>query len=424
MTGTAHVDLKWQSPSQLGNEATQDRRQHRKEIIDYYEATLWVEEEGTSAEEQAEKNESMSRRCVWTPEKWKEDEGGSVTARLVGLRPDTRYVLTGLCAVNSIGQSERTEPLIFWTVPRKPVIASIRSRLEEVQVALLATGGLQVQEYAVSVLKQGAPEKQTKVFKLPRSNLTESEDGAYQELRLKFALMPAAEPHENHILHVRASNAGGWSEWSPPLETRVIARQQGAEQAQARLETAMKSKRIEQLAAVLDDVRDIEFPDKSCMEAATSLLRDLKEAKVELTESMNSRDPERLKAALERARVVELPDLGRAENLEKKLGSMLSKLQKARGINALRDALQAAQEIRLPASLLKWAIERLETRERTQQELAEAMVAARCPGLVAVLDWAAGMHLPSEKPAKSLLEVLQHNDNNDNNNNNNDNSIC
>jgi len=429
VSGTAAVELRWSTPKVLGNEHTRDRFQQHKEAIECYEASLRVEDEekATGAEVEVDgmlddlsrlaptSPAPLARQCRWQAGSWKEASNGDIIASLGGLRPDTRYALEGLCGVNSMGKGGAAKNLIFWTVPQTPCIVNVRVKSGLVLVALSQTGGICVKEYTVSVALSTKPGEKA-AFDLPQSNLRDNYDGhdavpglsTVPELSLPFEAMPAADSEETHLLQLRASNSGGWSEWSQVFKAVAIARQQGAEQAQAALIKAIEARRIDKLSRLLHEVRDIEFSDGgSVVTEATALLQKLQEAKAELMTAMQARDPEPLRKTLEVAREVELPDLGKAEGLLRKLEGVVSKLETAKGIDALRLALKAAHEARLPPHLLTAAVERLGTREAAQQGLQEAMEAARVPCLVAALETAMGMHLPSEADATDLLAALQ-----------------
>lgn len=423
VSGTSSVELRWSPPKVLGNESTRDRFQLRKETIECYEASLRVESEDKDSGAEVDIDgiaddflklapaavASTSRQCRWQAGNWKEVANGDVIASLGGLRPDTRYALEGLCALNSMGKGGASKNLIFWTVPQTPRIVNVRIKSGLVLVALSQTGGISVKDYAVSVaLSTRQSEKAS--FDLPQSNLRGDYDGhgSVPELSLPFEAMPVAESSETHLLELRASNSGGWSEWSQVFHASAIARQQGAEQAQAALIKAIEARRIDKLQRLLHEVRDIEFSDGgSVVEEATALLQKLQAAKADLMAAMQARDPGPLLKTLNVAREVQLPDLGKAEALLRKLDAVVLKLETAKGIDALRLALKAAHEARLPPRLLTEAVERLGTREAVQQGLLEAMEAARVPGLLAVLETASNMHLPSEADAQRLLAALQ-----------------
>ncbi|CAJ1448796.1 unnamed protein product [Effrenium voratum] len=242
-----------------------------------------------------------------------------------------------------------------------------------------------------------------------------------------------------HCVKLRACNAGGWSTWSEELSTSAIARQQGADYAQNALEQArchesggclwgvarmlhkaMEQRVPEKLARVLQDVRDIEFDDKSLVSEAVDGCAvkgadDLREAsdllnilqtvqKVE--EAMAARDPDRLQNSLSDAHKVFLPGLEQAEGLLGTLQRVCQNLDTAKGIDALRASLREGHEARLPPTLLQRAVQRLGTREAAQQGLEMAMEAARVPVLRAALDTALDMHLPSEEAARRLLLAI------------------
>ena len=111
-----------------------------------------------------------------------------------------------------------------------------------------------------------------RTFELSKSDLRMGEADGIQGLVLPFDDQPMAEATETHRLTVRARNDGGWSEWSKPFQTQVIARQQGAEQAQATLIRAIEARRVEELSKVLAEAVDIEFPEPRYVEEASSFL--------------------------------------------------------------------------------------------------------------------------------------------------------
>ncbi|CAJ1337327.1 unnamed protein product [Effrenium voratum] len=224
-----------------------------------------------------------------------------------------------------------------------------------------------------------------------------------------------------HCVKLRACNAGGWSTWSEELSTSAIARQQGADYAQNALEQAMEQRVPEKLARVLQDVRDIEFDDKSLvseavdgcavkgaddLREASDLLNILQTVQKEVEEAMAARDPDRLQNSLSDAHKVFLPGLEQAEGLLGTLQRVCQNLDTAKGIDALRASLREGHEARLPPTLLQRAVQRLGTREAAQQGLEMAMEAARVPVLRAALDTALDMHLPSEEAARRLLLAI------------------
>jgi hypothetical protein len=90
-------------------------------------------------------------------------------------------------------------------------------------------GGTFIKEYSVAVSKTKSAEEKNN-FTLPVSNLCAPADGgSFPELHLAFDTMPYAGADETHLFQIRASNTGGWSEWSVAFETTAIARQQGAD---------------------------------------------------------------------------------------------------------------------------------------------------------------------------------------------------
>jgi hypothetical protein len=268
-------------------------------------------------------------------------------------------------------------------------------------------GGTFIKEYSVAVSKTKSAEEKNN-FTLPVSNLCAPADGgSFPELHLAFDTMPYAGADETHLFQIRASNTGGWSEWSVSFETTAIARQQGADEAQALLIKAIASRRIERLARVLEDVRDIEFSDESHVIEATDLLQKLTGAKTELNQAMAARDPIPLRTAIDAAKAVQLPDLEKAESLLAKLEGTVLQLDNAKGIDALKRALQTAKEAKLPGGLLAKAFHELTARVAAQSGLEDAMEARRVPGLTTALEKCVGMNLPSEEPGKKLLGALQ-----------------
>eukprot|EP00435_Cladocopium_sp_Y103_P053753 s446_g17.t1 len=246
-------------------------------------------------------------------------------------------------------------------------------------------------------------------FTLPKSALRGEK---MQELPLDLQKMPDSFSGDDvHSIKIRARNPGGWSTWSEELSTSAIARQQGADYAQQTLEQAMERRVPEKLAQVLQDVRDIEFEDKSLVSQATELLQILQNVQKEVEEAMAARDPERLQEALSHAHEVSLPGLEEAEELLDTLQRVCRNLDTARGIDALRAALREGHEARLPAVLLQRAVQRLGTREAAQQGLEMAIEAARVPVVTAALETAKDMHLPSEEAARRLLAAISNSEN-------------
>jgi len=348
---------------------------------------------------------SVVRQCRWTPNQWRESGSGDITARLASLRPDTQYILEGMCAVNSMGPGASLRSLTFWTVPHTPRIAYVKFHGGLVFVGLGHCGGVFVKEFSVSVLLANRDPEVKMTFDLTKSDLREESDGI-SGLALPFDAQPMAEITEMHTVSVRAKNEGGWSESSKPYQTQVIARQQGAEQAQAALIKAIEARRIEDLNKVLTEGADIEFPEPKYVEEATQLLHRLQVVRQELQKAMQARDPAPMRKALTEAEEIGLPDLAKAQTLLKKLEQVVHKLDTAEGIDALKVALKAAHQARLPPEMLTNAVARLGTREATEEALVAAMAAARVPGLQAALNAAEGMRLPSEAAAQSLLHNL------------------
>ncbi|CAJ1374024.1 unnamed protein product [Effrenium voratum] len=405
---TTYVDLQWRAPEVVGNERTQDRWQLQCESIRRYEARLSVAEKlmdrralarSRTSVQLREEVDTSCRQCSWEVGHFAAQEG-LLTGRLGGLRPDTNYLLSGFCAVNSMGAGATAKELQFWTMPLNPVIESIRVRQGNVILTLLETGGEHVDEFeAVVRLEDGAERS----FTLPKSAL----HGETPELSLEFQQMPESRSSDAvHCVKLRACNAGGWSTWSEELSTSAIARQQGADYAQNALEQAMEQRVPEKLARVLQDVRDIEFDDKSLVSEASDLLNILQTVQKEVEEAMAARDPDRLQNSLSDAHKVFLPGLEQAEGLLGTLQRVCQNLDTAKGIDALRASLREGHEARLPPTLLQRAVQRLGTREAAQQGLEMAMEAARVPVLRAALDTALDMHLPSEEAARRLLLAI------------------
>lgn len=420
--GTAHVELKWVAPKVLGNETTKDRYQQSRERIVCYQATLRVEVDLDQAEVSTNMGwdddvdvtvpaAGTSRKCSWDESQWKREPIDQVSVKLAGLRPDTRYELEDFCAVNSMGPGVRAKALVFWTIPQKPKIHSVRVRHGMVLVALSQTGGEGVKEYSVSVF---LPHKEEVVetFTLPMSELSHKHEATAMavlvpELSLAFVKMMDAESLGKHTFRLRANNAGGWSEWSEDFVSVAVARQQGAEEAQRCLIRAIEAHRIEELTRTIDDVRDIELPDERYLQEASSLLQTLQSAKAALVESMHLRDPTTLKTALDEARTVKLPDLDKADMLLRKLQAVVQRLASAKGIDQLRMAIRSGEEARLPDDLLRDPVERLAMREAAQRRLEGAMYERKVPGLKEALEASVHMHLPAEADGKLLLKSLQ-----------------
>eukprot|EP00930_Biecheleria_cincta_P034438 TRINITY_DN23806_c0_g1_i1.p1 TRINITY_DN23806_c0_g1~~TRINITY_DN23806_c0_g1_i1.p1 ORF type:complete len:2525 (+),score=466.54 TRINITY_DN23806_c0_g1_i1:530-7576(+) len=421
---TTHVELQWKAPDHLGNEHTRDRFQQKPESIIRYEAKLTVTEERPRmarrgsislkcSHEMDEETETgkgpHSRYCIWEVGSWVTKEDGHLLAQLHGLRPDTNYTLEGFCAVNSMGHGIPAKDTLFWTMPLHPIIDSIKVRQGKVLVTLTETGGLNVTKFEASVCLEGV---KTETFEKEEKTLQQPANGAegLRELPLPFGHMPEAKHGDQrdalHKVKVRAMNAGGWSEWSPEVETVAIARQQGADAAQALLEKAMEQRCTTELAQVLHDVRDIEFGDDRIVNQASELLKVLEAVKEKVEKAMEVRDPPKLEEALASAHDVQLPGLEKAEDLLDNLQAVCEKLDTARGIEDLRLALKAGHEARLPAAILQRAVERLGTREAAQQGLEMAIEAARVRILTAALETAKNMHLPSEEEARTLLEAI------------------
>jgi hypothetical protein len=241
----------------------------------------------------------------------------------------------------------------------------------------------------------------------PRPQAANAEEGQW-ELDLDIAQMPVAKPNETHRLQVLATNPGGGSsEPSPVFETDAIARQQGAAQAQDRLQEAIKVRRVSQLSTVLQECQGIELPDMRQAEGAKKLLKNLHHAKADLRKAMQARDPEQLRQALAKAKDVELPNLEPAEVLLHRLDSVLLALADAKGVEELRTAVQEAYDIQLSPVLLRDAVTRLDSREMANHGLEQAMAAKRVLLLKEALKLVRGMTLPLEDEGKRLLEALE-----------------
>eukprot|EP00928_Gymnodinium_smaydae_P042646 TRINITY_DN28687_c0_g4_i2.p1 TRINITY_DN28687_c0_g4~~TRINITY_DN28687_c0_g4_i2.p1 ORF type:complete len:1960 (-),score=560.78 TRINITY_DN28687_c0_g4_i2:54-5786(-) len=414
--GTMYVSLRFASPKTIGNEATKDRFQIAREKITCFEATLKVEDDdqhaagggGRRASWDDDKSTANLRKCRWKKEQWTKDAQEVVHVRLGGLRPDTRYALDHLCALNSMGAGAKSPRLVFWTIPQTPRISGLRVRQGLVLVALSQQGGLAVKDYCVAIF-EGDDEEEQSSFTLPRSNLSSEHTSEYHptpELSLDFDRMPATSTKQR--FKVRAMNPGGWSEWSAEFETVAVMRQQGAEEAQSRLIRAVKNRNVDDLRQTLQDVGDLELPNECHRQEAISLLELLQNALERLASASRARYPEPLREALAVAREVELPNIDKAEKLLRKLDAVVEGLNTAKGIQKLREALKTARETKLPEDLQlqQEAISRLSTREAAEVRLAEAIEGARVPPLQAALDSAVDMHLPSEVEGRTLLREL------------------
>lgn len=449
--GTAQVELEWSRPGKIGNEATKDAYQIHTEQIQRYIATLRVvdstgddgNEEGSDGSSPRSDKPHRSRKrahkhnlnpdavkerpCQWLPEALREDRGrGIIQATLLGLRPDTRYMLFGLCAENSVGSGACSPNLEFWTIPLVPRVERCRVRQGQVLLALSETGGACVHEYAVSVLKEGMPDDNAVSWTIPQAALQPEGEagevnagaaevvragtpqGALQlpELPLPFAEMPAAESTEKHFLRLRARNSGGWSEWSPSFTTAAISRQQGADLAEAAIIAAINSPSIEQLEQVLRASKGIEFQDYKYVHEARALLLRLREVKNDLADAMKARFPEQLREALQAAIDAKLQGIDKARSLLDKLDLVVDRLDTAKGLTPLKAAIEAAETARLPEEIIVVGRERLIRREAAQQGLEEAIEAARVPDLLEALKAAEGMDLPAEPEARERVELL------------------
>lgn len=417
-SSTAHVELRWAKPKTLGNEATKDAYQAQPEAIRYYEATLRVHDEkddspASTAHDETDTNcgdiSSSTRSYRWTPDMFKDDKAGFITANLSGLRPDTRYALEGFCAINSMGPGPVARPLFFWTMPLPPRINTVRVKGQNVLIELSEVGGLNVVEYSITVHMTGQPEDKAATFSVPISSVIMPKEwlpGVYPELPLPFSAMPKVEGPTTHFIRIRASNAGGESEWSYTFKTGSISRQQGVDVAQAALKRVIENPTIDALAKVLEDCKGIEFQDYSNLEQATAMLQSMRAVKSKLLEAMKVRYPKQLAIALEASREVRLPGLGKPEALLKKLEQVVQRLDTAKGISPLKLAIRAGQEAKLPQKILQVAMERLKQREAAQKDLERAMEAARVPGLQKALGKAEDMDLPAEAEGRRLLALF------------------
>ncbi|CAJ1395151.1 unnamed protein product [Effrenium voratum] len=444
--GTAQVELEFTRPSKIGNEATKDAFQIKAEAIQKYVATLRVVDEvqvetrpeGSEAssprsvsrsdtsrsvsvkkatkekpKRDASEDHSRERHCQWEPSSVTEDKArGMIQATLPGLRPDTRYSLAGLCAVNSVGAGACCPTLEFWTIPLIPRVERVRVRQGQVLLALSETGGSFVHNYEVSILKEGVPETDEVTWTVPQTTLISDADGEKEvivpqpELPLPFSEMPVAESAQKHHLRLRACNAGGWSEWSQFFSTVSISRQQGADLAEAAIVEAISSPSIEQLEQVLRASKGIEFQDYKYVHEAKALLLRLREVKNALAEAMKARNPDQLREALQAAVEAKLQGVDKAIALLEKLDSVVERLDTAKGLAPLKEAIQAAETARLPEDIVIVARERLEQREAAQEGLERAMEAARVPDLLEALKVAEGMDLPAEPEARERVELL------------------
>lgn len=455
-------------PSKIGNEVTKDAFQIKTEAIQKYVASLKVVEQHPDEQEREEKEDSdcdasstksprsvrsntrdfrdsrsdtstspsksrtnrhrnaltrmpsgweersKDRPCRWDPESLAEDKGRNVVkATLTGLRPDTRYVLSGLCAVNSVGAGACSPVVDFWTIPLVPRVERVRVRQGQVLIALSETGGMFVHEYAVAILKEGLPESDAVTWTIPQGNLIADVDAkenqvvaTLPELPLPFADMPAAESHQKHHLRLRACNAGGWSEWSPYISTVAISRQQGADLAEAAIIAAISAPTIEQLEQVLRASKGIEFQDYKYVHEARALLLRLREVKNALAAAMKARSPEQLREALQAAMDSKLQGIDNAITLLDKLDHVVERLDTAKGLTPLRAAIEASEAARLPEEIVVVARDRLLRREAAQKGLEQAIEAARVPDLLEALRVAEGMDLPAEPEARERVELL------------------
>lgn len=415
VSGTTSVDLSWMKPDTLGNEQTQDRYQSHKEAIQIFEATVTTgdkESHHTPQESDPADEAGVAvprvRACQWPPSSWRVGSDGSIVVHLAGLVPDTQHSLSGLCAVNSMGPGVPASNFVFWTVPDAPKVANVRVTHGVVLIAMAQTGGNNVQEYSITMAVNGKPLSK-KTVPLSASALRKPRDESQlPEIPLQLHSMPHAEQTETHYFEIRAINPGGWSEWGPTFDTVAIARQQGADLAQAALIRAIEAKEMEELDQVLRDVQDIELADERYIHQATELLQNLRDAHHGIVSAMDGRDPAELRVAIKRGREVKLPDMLGSDELLEQLDNVFEELAVAKGITALHAALDAARALLVPSKLLSDWVRKLGDREAAQFGLETAMQIARVPDVVEALRIGEGMHLPSQAAAEELLAALEH----------------
>eukprot|EP00929_Paragymnodinium_shiwhaense_P104862 TRINITY_DN69654_c0_g1_i1.p1 TRINITY_DN69654_c0_g1~~TRINITY_DN69654_c0_g1_i1.p1 ORF type:complete len:2668 (+),score=694.91 TRINITY_DN69654_c0_g1_i1:170-8173(+) len=456
---TNEAELKWHVPEVTGNEQTRDRYQIRKELIECYEATLKVDEESAAAaaaeahkrlpsrtntnqdlrrtastgadrmgskgphmkdkdadKEQAESvveeppvPQDSARPLQWCRDQWKMGADHTITCQLTGLRPDTHYNLHGLCAVNSTGPGQLAKPFSFWTIPQMPVVVSVRVTQGEVYIGIPHDCGAGVRDYEIHIWVTLRPNEK-EVFNLGRQKLRKAEgscEEALWELPVPFKSIPVTTLQETHTLHLRAQNPGGSSEWSSSFDTHSIAKQQGADQAQAGLVKAIEARDIDELLRALDVVQDMVFKDDTHVQQAQDLVQHLMATRDRVHDAMRQRDHELLAAALEEAHRIELPNLGESEALLQELQQAVGEIEHAPGIDALRVAILEGQNMQLPDYHLSEPRQRLERRIAAQKRMEDAVREARVPVLVEALENAKGMSLPREHEAQLFLMRLQ-----------------
>eukprot|EP00930_Biecheleria_cincta_P029313 TRINITY_DN20403_c0_g1_i2.p1 TRINITY_DN20403_c0_g1~~TRINITY_DN20403_c0_g1_i2.p1 ORF type:complete len:2461 (-),score=358.89 TRINITY_DN20403_c0_g1_i2:579-7961(-) len=414
---TAHVQLRWSKPTFIGNEKTKDAYQVKPEKIQSYTCMLKIVSEDTAADENGSPDLRKSRNrgrltvvntrpCTWTSKQVQEKSLGLSVVLLTGLRPDTRYCLADFRANNTMGLGNTHPDMEFWTIPLTPRIAHIRIRHGQVLLMLSEIGGLCLKHYEISIWRAGQREEKANHWTVQFDQLKGAESGGH-ELPLNFSEMPSGDDTGKHKVRIRARNAGGYSEWSDVHSSPAIARQQGADLAQAALVAAIKTPVIETLEQVLQNSKGIEFEDNCYVEEATVLLQRLKEVRKNLQEAVKYRHPEMLRQALQRAREETLPNLQKPEALLKKLDRIMDGLESAKGIEKLRLSIKAAEQAKLPTDLINPYRDRLKEREDAQKGLEAAMEAAKVKGLQDALKQAEGMDLPSETEAQEKLVQLE-----------------
>lgn len=412
---TAQVQLRWSKPSLVGNEKTKDAYQVKPEKIRSYTCLLKVVSEDHHEEKESRDRNKSSRRtnmlqqrpCTWPSNTLRENQMGITFVSLTGLRPDTKYCLSNFRANNSMGFGNSCPDMEFWTIPLTPRIEHVRIKSGQVLLMLSEIGGLSVIHYEISIWRAGQREEKANHWKVQFDQLKGVEDKDGHELPLKFSEMPSVDDTKKHKMRIRACNAGGYSEWSDAHSSPAIARQQGADLAQAALVAAIKTPVIETLEQVLENSKGIEFDDYCYVQEATFLLQRLKEVRHNLQEAVKHRHPERLRQALQTARDEKLPNLQKPDALLKKLDRIMEGLESAKGIEKLRLSTKAAEQAKLPADLIQPYRDRLHEREVAQKGLEAAMEAAKVQVLQDALKQAEGMDLPSETEAQEKLVLLE-----------------
>lgn len=415
---TTHVELSWEPPDVVGNETTRDRMQATHESVLRYEGVLHVEDQDGGSLPQSDPADEaggggeqfQGRTLVFPAGTWKQGPGRTTAVQLQGLRPDQRYSLRGLCAVNSVGAGIAAKPLTFFTLPQVPKLIECRVKTQRVLIKFILSNAIRL-EYEVTVALTSKPKDVKSLaatFVGPKVSPGEQlVEGQQCEVSFPFVGLSTAEQNGTHTLRLRAKNAGGWSEWSEPLQTPAIARQQCADHVQGRLIEAVQLHEIDMLQQVTTDAQGIEFTDERPLTEALKLLNALTAAKQELDGAVAFREPERLLKALEHARSVGLPRLGPTEALLRRLTSVKQQLDEAKGIDALKAALSAAYDAELHSELIQEAVDRLGSREAAHHNVKCAMEASRVPGLIAAIEASVGMSLPIEQEARRHLSALQ-----------------